>query len=356
MATITTTPTPPKGQQKLRTIMEAASALTALGDEEGSTTGCPSSPITASESTGKTTTAPEAVNETKKDKEPKKRHIPEHKKPDAALTFPEKLMNLMKFATQDKEEGSCIAWLPDGKSFVIRNPDEFTRKVLPKFFKATKFSSFTRKLYRWGFRQVNRGIGPDDPIIFGNEHFQRDNAEEMSKMRSITAASSRKAEAQTIYGGGKRALDGGEGPDHKRALLDHLLQQKAALMSANPQMYAAGLSAPTPGAVSLTSALRPSLGLGVHTQAHFNGGGLPAMMSKHMDIMGHHSQNHHHSQQHNQTQNQFHNTNSLINNYMPQPVGAPGNNNNPGQPQQYPNSTSTADIVNAAISALRYAS
>lgn len=234
-------------------------------------------------------------------------------------------MNLMKFA-EDQPEGFCIAWLADGKSFVIRNPDEFTRHVLPKFFKATKFSSFTRKLYRWGFRQVNRGIGPDDPIIFGNEHFQRDKEEEMSKMRSITAASSRKAEAQTIYSG-KRSLDGCDGPDHKRALLDHLIQQKAALMHTNPNMYG-GLSPPG-GAVSLTSALRPSLGLGV-PQGHFNGG-LPAMMSKHMDIMG---------QQ---------NNNNLINNYMPQ------NTNNQGQ-QSYPSTTSTADIVNAAISALRYAS
>ena len=254
----------------------------------------------------------------------------------------------MKFA-EEQEEGFCIAWLPDGKSFVIRNPDEFTRKVLPKFFKATKFSSFTRKLYRWGFRQVNRGIGPDDPIIFGNEHFQRDSAEEMTKMRSITAASSRKAEAQTIYGG-KRALDGADGPDHKRALLDHLLQQKAAMMTSNPGMYA-GLSAPT-GAVSLTSALRPSLGLGV-SQGHFNSNpqGLPAMMSKHMDIMGQH---HGHQP----------NNNALINNYMPQPHhhGAPHNHMQGGAPQgqQYHhggnNTTSTADIVNAAISALRYAS
>jgi hypothetical protein len=116
------------------------------------------------------------------------RYIPKNKKPDAALTFPEKvrltncrrlstggidrichlptlpissslqlatssslfffrqLMSLMKFAAKAGDpENYCVAWLPDGKSFIIRNPDDFTRKVLPKFFKATKFSSFTRK-------------------------------------------------------------------------------------------------------------------------------------------------------------------------------------------------------------------
>ena len=254
-------------------------------------------------------------------------------------------MKLMIFAEEKKQdnENFCVAWLPDGKSFVIRQPDEFTRQVLPKFFKATKFSSFTRKLYRWGFRQVNRGIGPDDPIIFGNENFQRDFAEDMTKMRSITAASSRKAEAQTIYGGaGKRSFDGlNDGPDHKRALLDHLLQQKAAGYNYHPNptnMYG-GMNAPG-GAVSLTSALRPSLGMGV-SQGHYNG--LPAMMSKHMDIM-------------NQQQQPHPINGNLMGNYMPQ-------NSNPNQisqqqqqQQQYPMGTSTADIVNAAISALRYAS
>lgn len=237
---------------------------------------------------------------------------------------------------KDDEDTFCIAWLPDGKSFIIRNPDEFTRQVLPKFFKATKFSSFTRKLYRWGFRQVNRGIGPDDPIIFGNEHFQRDNAEEMSNMRSITAASQRKAEVaqvpQNSYGGkrplGMAAGAVAEGPDHKRALLDQLIQQKAASLMCAPNMYGGHLSQ---GNVSLTSALRPSLGLGVQQGNAFNNSGLPAMMSKHMDIMG---------QQ---------NSNSLISNYMPQ-------SHNQMNAQSYPSNASTADIVNAAISALRYAS
>jgi hypothetical protein len=60
-------------KSKLRTIMEAASALTALGDEEET-----------SNSLEKTPAEHEA-------KEASKRYIPEHKKPDAALTFPEKV-------------------------------------------------------------------------------------------------------------------------------------------------------------------------------------------------------------------------------------------------------------------------
>jgi hypothetical protein len=63
----------------------------------------------------------------------------------------------------------------------------------------TKFLTFIfTPVYRWGFRQLNRGIGPDEPIIFGNEYFQRDNADLMVNMRSITAASIRKRESDLL--------------------------------------------------------------------------------------------------------------------------------------------------------------
>jgi hypothetical protein len=129
-----------------------------------------------------------------------KRFLPAYKKANAALTFPEKMMNLMKYVEErnQAEKEFCVSWLPEGKAFVIYNIKEFTSSVIPHFFKASKFCSFTRKLYRWGFRQLNRGIGPDEPIIFGNEYFQRDNADLMVNMRSITAASIRKRESDLL--------------------------------------------------------------------------------------------------------------------------------------------------------------
>lgn len=129
-----------------------------------------------------------------------KRFLPAYKKANAALTFPEKMMNLMKYVDEKNktEKDFCVSWLPEGKAFVIYNIKEFTNSVIPKVFKASKFCSFTRKLYRWGFRQLNRGIGPDEPVIFGNEYFQRDNADLMVNMRSITAASIRKRESDLL--------------------------------------------------------------------------------------------------------------------------------------------------------------
>lgn len=60
------------------------------------------------------------------------------------------------------------------------------------------FDYYIFTVYRWGFRQLNRGIGPEEPIIFGNEYFQRDNADLMVNMRSITAASIRQQQEKLI--------------------------------------------------------------------------------------------------------------------------------------------------------------
>lgn len=157
-------------------------------------------------------------------------------------------MNMMNYADQFKDdEKYSIAWIPDGKSFVIRNPDVFTRQVLPKFFKATKFQSFTRKLYRWGFRQVNRGIGPDDPIIFGNEYFQRDDEELMVKMRSVTAAANRRRGNDPLSGR-KRSLEELD-EQRRRILMDRLVAENAA-MGGDPRymaQYAAMMRFPPGG-------------------------------------------------------------------------------------------------------------
>mmetsp|Transcript_11165 Transcript_11165/g.25869 ORF Transcript_11165/g.25869 Transcript_11165/m.25869 type:complete len:249 (-) Transcript_11165:138-884(-) len=248
-------------------------------------------------------------------------------------------MNMMKFADkQPNPKDYCIAWLPDGKSFVIRNPDEFTRKVLPKFFKATKFSSFTRKLYRWGFRQVNRGIGPDDPIIFGNEYFQRDNAEMMVKMRSITAAGTRKAQtleaAQAeIEAQRKRPLEQQMEEQRKRMFLESLLQQKTQgfMNNGNDNSGLFG-QASLQQSLNLAGALRPGLGL---NQPMVNN-------MKPLGLLNQLQQN---------------SAPNPLNMYLPQQQQQQQNSNGMQQLQQqnYP-PASTAEIVNAAINALRFAS
>ncbi len=87
-----------------------------------------------------------------------------------AKTFPEKLMQAM-IEYGDEE---AIAWLPDGKSFVIVNPDLFCGEILRHVFKESKYASFVRKLHRWGFVRLTSGTGTD---CFHHPLFQMDRSE-----------------------------------------------------------------------------------------------------------------------------------------------------------------------------------
>jgi len=57
----------------------------------------------------------------------------------------------------NKKNAEIIDWTPSGKAFEIRNPRRFVAEILPKEFKSAKYTSFTRKLHRWGFMRHYRG-------------------------------------------------------------------------------------------------------------------------------------------------------------------------------------------------------
>jgi hypothetical protein len=98
-------------------------------------------------------------------------------------------------AKSGKREGDeSIGWVNEGKSFAIRDKQHLTSRWLPLFFSQSKFSSFTRKLYRWGFRKIHPGPSGSEKapvVVFANENFLRDKTELLPNMRSITAAKMR---------------------------------------------------------------------------------------------------------------------------------------------------------------------
>ena len=72
----------------------------------------------------------------------------------------------------DEANSDAIAWLPHGKGFVIRNKKVFSDVTLPKYFKESKFTSFTRKLNRWGFCRITHGT---ESGAYYHPYFQKGN-------------------------------------------------------------------------------------------------------------------------------------------------------------------------------------
>ena len=85
------------------------------------------------------------------------------------LTFPQRLMELL----DDEGNDDIIGWLPHGRGFLIYQKRRFASELMGKYFKQSKFTSFTRKLNRWGFTRISRG--PETGAYY-HPYFRKGNA------------------------------------------------------------------------------------------------------------------------------------------------------------------------------------
>lgn len=67
--------------------------------------------------------------------------------------FPVKLHKMLG----SPEFRDIIAWLPHGRAWRVLQPKALEEKVIPLFFRHTRYSSFTRQVNGWGFRRVSVG-------------------------------------------------------------------------------------------------------------------------------------------------------------------------------------------------------
>jgi len=94
--------------------------------------------------------------------------------------FPVKLMRVLD--SDHPLLNQIISWTPDGLSFTVHCPKKLEDIILPLVFSAkAKFSSFQRKLYRWGF---TKRYHEREDRTYIHKHFKR--GEPMLCMQKIT--------------------------------------------------------------------------------------------------------------------------------------------------------------------------
>ncbi|CAB9521306.1 shock factor protein 4 [Seminavis robusta] len=58
------------------------------------------------------------------------------------------------------EYQTIISWLPHGRAWRVLKPKEFEEKIIPKFFRSSKYASFMRQVNGWNFQRITTP-GPD---------------------------------------------------------------------------------------------------------------------------------------------------------------------------------------------------
>ena len=79
-----------------------------------------------------------------------------------------------------KEYNDCCGWGSTGETIVIKKIEQFSKTVLPKYFKHSNFQSFVRQLNMYDFRKTVQDPNHGE---FQHPNFQRDKPDLLSKIK-----------------------------------------------------------------------------------------------------------------------------------------------------------------------------
>lgn len=76
--------------------------------------------------------------------------------PGDDLLFPSILLQMLNDAEERGFE-DIVSWGKDPTAFNVHKKRQFEKEILPKYFKMTKYKSFTRQLHNYGFIWIRQG-------------------------------------------------------------------------------------------------------------------------------------------------------------------------------------------------------
>lgn len=99
--------------------------------------------------------------------------------------FPKKLYSMLADIDGRRMGLDVISWTNEGDAFVIYNPTELAKVLLPRYFQTDKFSSFQRQLNAYGFKrtylyrlkQTNTCASKNDLHVYKHDVFHRNHPE-----------------------------------------------------------------------------------------------------------------------------------------------------------------------------------
>ncbi|KAH9820569.1 HSF-type DNA-binding-domain-containing protein, partial [Melampsora americana] len=86
-------------------------------------------------------------------------------------TFVCKLYEILQ--TSSIQSNPLISWSSLGERFYVNNPIEFSKLILPLYFKHNNWPSFIRQLNMYGFHKVHHSSTSDHPWEFRHPNFRK---------------------------------------------------------------------------------------------------------------------------------------------------------------------------------------